>query len=209
MWSCFAFDGTITPTSFPTLSSFANVPEHRVASSLIAHWSFIRRVSLAWLALSQVFLGTELCIPDLFNNQGLLQRTPSLSFYDPSETSLPHILPGTIVTTHWGRSYRSTIWSYPLIRNKSDWITFLFAGLTATGLNLIVYGPRTKELMIERIHQSAYNPYVLRCIYSLMNSYSRRTSPIEGGDELMKKLNRAFSKALMRWAFIWICWQSE
>ena len=44
-----------------------------------------------------------------------------------------------------------------LVKNKSDWIPFAVAGVTA-GLNLIVYGPRTKKLMIERIHQGRYIP---------------------------------------------------
>ncbi|RYC63370.1 hypothetical protein CHU98_g2870 [Xylaria longipes] len=39
-----------------------------------------------------------------------------------------------------------------LIANKVAWIPFAFAGVTAA-LNLLVYGPRTRQLMIERIHQ--------------------------------------------------------
>lgn len=39
-----------------------------------------------------------------------------------------------------------------LVRNKWDWIPFVVAGVTA-GLNLVVYGPRTKQTMIDRIHQ--------------------------------------------------------
>ncbi|KAI8955046.1 hypothetical protein F4801DRAFT_530959 [Xylaria longipes] len=39
-----------------------------------------------------------------------------------------------------------------LIANKVAWIPFAFAGVTAA-LNLLVYGPRTRQLIIERIHQ--------------------------------------------------------
>jgi len=43
-----------------------------------------------------------------------------------------------------------------LVANKATWIPFTVAGATAT-LNLLVYGPRTRQLMTERIHQSASN----------------------------------------------------
>jgi hypothetical protein len=39
-----------------------------------------------------------------------------------------------------------------LTRATTDWVTFVVAGVTA-GLNLVTYGPRTKSLMIERVHQ--------------------------------------------------------
>jgi hypothetical protein len=43
-----------------------------------------------------------------------------------------------------------------LIANKAAWISFAVAGVTAT-LNLLVYGPRTKQIMIERSHQETRN----------------------------------------------------
>jgi len=39
-----------------------------------------------------------------------------------------------------------------LLAEKSDWIAFAIAGVTA-GFNLVVFGPRTKDLMVERVHQ--------------------------------------------------------
>ena len=39
-----------------------------------------------------------------------------------------------------------------LLQSKWEWISFACAGTTA-GLNLLVYGPKTKDLMVERIHQ--------------------------------------------------------
>ncbi|KAI1818251.1 hypothetical protein GGS20DRAFT_581669 [Poronia punctata] len=41
-----------------------------------------------------------------------------------------------------------------LIANKAAWIPFAVAGVTAA-LNLLIYGPQTRQLMAERIHQSA------------------------------------------------------
>jgi hypothetical protein len=42
-----------------------------------------------------------------------------------------------------------------LWENNPDWISFVVAGLTA-GLNLLIFGPKTQELMIQRVHQSMY-----------------------------------------------------
>jgi hypothetical protein len=39
-----------------------------------------------------------------------------------------------------------------LLQARTEWISLVVAGLTA-GLNLLVYGPRTNDLMIERVHQ--------------------------------------------------------
>jgi hypothetical protein len=39
-----------------------------------------------------------------------------------------------------------------LLQTKTECISFIVAGLTA-GLNLFMYGPRTKDLMVERVHQ--------------------------------------------------------
>ncbi|KAI1152303.1 hypothetical protein F4825DRAFT_450612 [Nemania diffusa] len=47
-----------------------------------------------------------------------------------------------------------------LIANKAAWIPFAIAGATAT-LNLLVYGPRTRQIMIERIHQGGSSSSIL------------------------------------------------
>lgn len=48
-----------------------------------------------------------------------------------------------------------------LVQHKGDWITFAVAGVT-TVLNLVLYGPRTRQVMIDRIHQGTLLP-----VYSL------------------------------------------
>jgi hypothetical protein len=53
-----------------------------------------------------------------------------------------------------------------LIRKKSNWIPLVVVGSTAV-LNLIVYGPRTQKLMIERIHQGIL--YLAICCIRLTN----------------------------------------
>lgn len=42
-----------------------------------------------------------------------------------------------------------------LLEERSNWIAFAIASVTA-GLNLVVYGPRTNGLMVERIHQGEH-----------------------------------------------------
>ncbi|KAH6865197.1 hypothetical protein BKA58DRAFT_322228 [Alternaria rosae] len=66
-----------------------------------------------------------------------------------------------------------------LLAEKSDWIAFAIAGVTA-GLNLVKFGPRTKDLMIERVHQAT------RDGKAQLNGTT--------SDE-MKVLNRKFSRA--------------
>ncbi|KAI1371862.1 hypothetical protein F4677DRAFT_450041 [Hypoxylon crocopeplum] len=62
---------------------------------------------------------------------------------------------------------------------KSNWIPFAIAGATAL-LNLVVYGPRTRQIMIDRIHQET-------------RDVRKSNTPTEPSDD-MRKLNRAFSR---------------
>ncbi|KAK0733142.1 hypothetical protein B0T26DRAFT_616456, partial [Lasiosphaeria miniovina] len=67
-----------------------------------------------------------------------------------------------------------------LVQRKADWIPFAVAGATAA-LNLVRYGPRARQAMIERVHHETRDG-------------SRRS---EGDTEVrleMQKLNRTFSK---------------
>lgn len=41
---------------------------------------------------------------------------------------------------------------FSIIRKKQTWIPLVIAGVTA-GLNLMIFGPRTRAIMIERTHQ--------------------------------------------------------
>ncbi|KAI1324774.1 hypothetical protein F5Y16DRAFT_379890 [Xylariaceae sp. FL0255] len=57
------------------------------------------------------------------------------------------------VTIPWSTSQSSSSWPTPgLVTRKGAWIPFAIAGVTAA-LNLSVFGPRTRSVMIERIHQ--------------------------------------------------------
>ncbi|KAF2113982.1 hypothetical protein BDV96DRAFT_577388 [Lophiotrema nucula] len=67
-----------------------------------------------------------------------------------------------------------------LFQQKQDWIPWLVAGLTAS-LNLFIYGPRTRQIMIDRIHQETID--------------GRKHADLEGTTPDMLRLNRAFSGA--------------
>ncbi|KAH7409911.1 hypothetical protein DE146DRAFT_674739 [Phaeosphaeria sp. MPI-PUGE-AT-0046c] len=65
-------------------------------------------------------------------------------------------------------------------QTNPDWISFAVAGLTA-GLNLFVFGPKTQDLMIQRVHQATRDASM-----NLARGVVR--------DET-KQINRAFSRA--------------
>jgi hypothetical protein len=62
-----------------------------------------------------------------------------------------------------------------LLKNRSEGISLMIASSTAV-LNLLVYGPRTKDLMIERVHQGMYYATLKtkRCCFADPLSYARR-----------------------------------
>jgi hypothetical protein len=47
-----------------------------------------------------------------------------------------------------------------VFEERGNWITLAIAGVSA-GLNLIVYGPKTKQLMLERVHQGTHGEVLL------------------------------------------------
>lgn len=48
-----------------------------------------------------------------------------------------------------------------LVQQKSDWIPFTISGVVSV-LNLLVFGPRTKKLMLDRVDQGE-QVFVCRC----------------------------------------------
>ncbi|KAI1735835.1 hypothetical protein F4680DRAFT_452498 [Xylaria scruposa] len=72
-----------------------------------------------------------------------------------------------------------------LVANKVAWIPFAIAGVTAA-LNLLVYGPRTKQLMIERIHQETRD--------GLQKQTTDDVDAAEDPSPEMQRLRRSFSR---------------
>ncbi|KAI1209334.1 uncharacterized protein F4807DRAFT_428038 [Annulohypoxylon truncatum] len=65
-----------------------------------------------------------------------------------------------------------------LLESKANWIPFFIAGVTAL-LNMVVYGPRTRRMMIDRIRQETRDE-------------EKSNNPIEPDGD-MKALTRSFS----------------
>lgn len=89
---------------------------------------------------------------------------------------------------------------YSLVGSAGDTITLAFAGGMAL-LNLTMYGPRTQEAMIERIHQGEQPQHddkewidtkKIPCLAETRDG--RKHDDVEGMSEEMRKLNRNFSK---------------
>ncbi|KAF2469242.1 uncharacterized protein BDR25DRAFT_371780 [Lindgomyces ingoldianus] len=66
-----------------------------------------------------------------------------------------------------------------LFEEQKTWIPFAVAGLTSA-LNLLVYGPRTRQVMIDRIHQGTREDLKAR--------------DMKGVSAEMRQLNQAFSR---------------
>lgn len=83
-----------------------------------------------------------------------------------------------------------------LFQSKVDWISMLVAGVTA-GLNLVVFGPQTKDLMVERVHQGMLPDFRAKeDAYILQATRDAKSQVQPGGvSEEMKKLIRSFSRA--------------
>ncbi|KAF2274044.1 uncharacterized protein EI97DRAFT_479189 [Westerdykella ornata] len=69
-----------------------------------------------------------------------------------------------------------------LLESKSDWIPFVVAGISAI-INLTVFGPRTRQGMIDRIHQETRDGKM----------YGATDTTTESSDE-MRLVSRAFSR---------------
>jgi hypothetical protein len=86
---------------------------------------------------------------------------------------------------------------FSILSTRTQWVTFLVAGVTA-GFNFLVYGPKTRSLMIQRVHQG-----ISSCIINEKQGADMWTATrdaqlqFEAGalTDDMKKLNRSFSRA--------------
>ncbi|KAI0405815.1 hypothetical protein F4802DRAFT_596778 [Xylaria palmicola] len=72
-----------------------------------------------------------------------------------------------------------------LVTHKAVWIPFAIAGATAA-LNLLVYGPRTRQLMIERSHQETRD--------GLQKPTTDDDDAAENPSLEMQRLRRSFSR---------------
>ncbi|KAJ8126827.1 hypothetical protein O1611_g6811 [Lasiodiplodia mahajangana] len=87
-----------------------------------------------------------------------------------------------------------------LIASKAVRIPFAIAGVTAT-LNLLVYGPRTRRIMIERIHQVLILIFIAVLGTETRDALQKQTTEEEEDDDdveapspEMQRLHRSFSR---------------
>ncbi|KAH8899902.1 hypothetical protein GQ53DRAFT_740909 [Thozetella sp. PMI_491] len=112
------------------------------AVSNLAPWHLFSYSALVGMELYQSFAATKIAFVALPTSAFHSLQKRLFPVYFRTQTALV-LLTAITFPAHSLRS---------LIVNKADWIPFLIAGITAV-LNLIIYGPRTAKVMIDRVHQ--------------------------------------------------------
>jgi hypothetical protein len=67
-----------------------------------------------------------------------------------------------------------------LIEHKSDWVPFAVSGVIS-GLNVMVFGPRTRKLMLDRVEQGKLNFFVSGWSNADVSRYRRCENDEYGG----------------------------
>ncbi|KAI1803034.1 hypothetical protein F4811DRAFT_554303 [Daldinia bambusicola] len=124
--------------------------------------------TLLGMELYQSFVMTKVCYQELPRSAFTTLQKRIFPIYFRGQTLLLLLTAATVPP--YGPS--------TLQSSKGNWIPFAVAGVTAL-LNLVLYGPRTRQIMIQRIHQETRD--------------GRKSSdPVEVSED-MKVLDRAFS----------------
>lgn len=76
-----------------------------------------------------------------------------------------------------------------LIEHKSDWIPFAISGLVS-GLNLMVFGPRTRQLMLDRVEQGKLLLCLCRIKANGIGTLEGKT--VEGPSSAMEAIKKRF-----------------
>lgn len=80
------------------------------------------------------------------------QRLPRAPFINLQKYLFPIYFQSQTVLLFLSAATLPPYGPYSLIQNKSDWIPFLVSTVVS-GLNLVVFGPRTRKLMLYRAEQ--------------------------------------------------------
>lgn len=130
----------------------SNMPSLSFLSTLLAPLHLLAYSTLLGTELYQSFVMTKIAYHALPKTAFTSLQKKVFPVYFRSQ-SLLLILVATTFPPHGPVS---------LVKEKGDWVAFVVAGATA-GLNLMIYGPRTKNVMIERIHQGELFPLSCKC----------------------------------------------
>ncbi|KAI0191007.1 hypothetical protein EV127DRAFT_480811 [Xylaria flabelliformis] len=154
--------------------------------NLLAPFHLLSFSTLLGTQLYQTFVVTKICFVSLPRSAfTTLQKMSQLMGFVCTQRLFPIYFSGqsmllllTIVTI-------PPHGPFTLVANKVAWIPFAIAGVTAA-LNLFVYGPRTKQLMIERIHQETRD--------GLQKQTTNDVDAAEDPSPEMQRLRRSFSR---------------
>ncbi|KAI0377602.1 hypothetical protein F5Y04DRAFT_263723 [Hypomontagnella monticulosa] len=111
-------------------------------NTFLAPFHLLSYSTLLGTELYQTFVNTKVCY----------QALPRSAFTTLQKRLFPIYFRGQTLLLLLTASTVPPYGPFTLQANKSIWIPFAVAGLTAI-LNLTIYGPRTRQLMIDRIHQ--------------------------------------------------------
>ncbi|KAK3316927.1 hypothetical protein B0H66DRAFT_562412 [Apodospora peruviana] len=169
-----------------------------LAASLVPPIHFLLYSTLLGTELYQSFFMTKVCFVALPRSAFTTLQKRVFPIYFRAQAGLLFLVALTFPARanqadDAGRWLASAI---PLSAgHKSDWIPFAVAGLTSV-LNLVVYEPRTRMAMVERIHQETRDAK-RRAVTNENDGHKSHGLTIgesSGPSDEMRRLNRLFSK---------------
>ncbi|RYP56975.1 hypothetical protein DL770_010791 [Monosporascus sp. CRB-9-2] len=157
-------------------------------ASLLGPLHLITYSTLLGTELYQTFVNTKVCYKAL----------PRTAFTTLQKRVFPVYFRGQILLLLLTAVTVPASGPFSLVANEANWIPFAVAGTTAL-LNLIVYGPRTQRIMVERIHQgkarrdnSGKKGF---CVNTTTETRDKRIfNDITTPSAEMRKLNKLFSR---------------
>lgn len=145
---------------------------------IVEGWSPAAFLAPLHLLSYSALLGTEL-YQTFVNTKVCYQTLPRSAFTTLQKHLFPIYFRGQTLLLLLTAATIPPYGPFTLQASKSNWVPFSIAGVTAI-LNLVIYGPRTRQLMIDRIHQETRDG-------------RKSNDPTELSDD-MKTLNRSFSR---------------
>ncbi|GJC78116.1 putative mitochondrial outer membrane protein YPR098C [Colletotrichum liriopes] len=108
----------------------------------LAPYHIISYATLLGTSLFQTFVNTKICYNELPRSAFTTLQKRLFPVYFRCQAAL--LLLTAITFPPYGPP--------SLLKEKRDWIPLAFVGLTAMA-NLFIYGPKTRQAMIDRVHQ--------------------------------------------------------
>ncbi|KAI1358356.1 hypothetical protein F5Y08DRAFT_333194 [Xylaria arbuscula] len=152
-------------------------------NSLLAPLHLLSFSGLLGTQLYQTFVVTKICYTSLPRSAFTTLQKSLFPIYFRSQSLLLLL---TVVTI----PSRGPL---TLLANKASWIPFAIAGATAT-LNWLIYGPRTRKLMIEGTHQETRDRLQKQKLIDDPDN-DAKGAVAETPSPEMQRIRRAFSRS--------------